>query len=489
MITEINQIELDEEIYKSISKLDKFVSLNFLGIYTINSDISNDYLQIIITILDSLENIDGLILYEKQLKRIFKKWNWVVTLYKAQKACLDFIIEDNINSIEDLFKKIISHLEEEKTLPKESVSENQLSEYYKELQNKIFDLQNRRNELEQLTVEDFYGVEKQLSYFEDTNIDFVRDKIERLLKYWSAINKTYESLSDEKKSTLFVNYFNLINEMFTEIQNSEDEEVFTIDESELSKIGNEIIKFDEDVSNKFFEKKTHKLQFSMSDGQNAYKLVEKIEALGGNIITYLSDHKYYNQNRKRIEVGKIHPVNLKFYSDVVMWDEKDRNSSLTKKTGKVCVLDISPEIMNDSNRAFELNEEKSIQIESREDIKNIKYISLNGKFYNKDKDTIYDHEFDFNEISIVDNEVMIINCKRGNYNFKLTKKNLSFEMERKEMDSSEYDKQKDEMEYNYHKIEAIISEYISQLDDQTDESVKLKGLLAKLETSRKRYMQ
>lgn len=251
MITEINQIELDEEIYKSISKLDKFVSLNFLGIYTINSDISNDYLQIIITILDSLENIDGLILYEKQLKRIFKKWNWVVTLYKAQKACLDFIIEDNINSIEDLFKKIISHLEEEKTLPKESVSENQLSEYYKELQNKIFDLQNRRNELEQLTVEDFYGVEKQLSYFEDTNIDFVRDKIERLLKYWAALNKTYESLSDEKKSTLFVNYFNLINEMFTEIQNSEDEEVFTIDESELSKIGSEIIKFDEDVSNIF----------------------------------------------------------------------------------------------------------------------------------------------------------------------------------------------------------------------------------------------
>ena len=57
------------------------------------------------------------------------------------------------------------------------------------------------------------------------------------------------------------------------------------------------------------------------------------------------------------------------------------------------------------------------------------------------------------------------------------------------MDSSEYNKQKDEMEQNYHKIEAILSEYISQLDEQTDESVKLKGLLAKLETSRKRYMQ
>ena len=488
MITEINQIELDEEIYKSISKLDKFVSLNFLGIYTINSDISNDYLQVIITILDSLENIDGLILYEKQLKRIFKKWNWVVTLYKAQKDCLDFIIEDNINSIEDLFKKIISHLEEEKTLPKESVSENQLSEYYKELQNKIFDLQNRRNELEQLTVEDFYGVEKQLSYFEDTNIDFVRDKIERLLKYWSAINKTYESLSDEKKSTLFINYFNLINEMFTEIQNSVDEEVFTIDESELLKIESEIIKFDEDVSNKFFEKKTHKLQFSMSDGQNAYKLVEKIETFGGNIITYLSDHKYYNQNRKPIEAGKIHPVNLKFYSDVVMWDEEDKYSSLTKKTGKVCVLDISPEIMNDFNCAFELNEEESIQIETGEYIKNIKYISLNRKFYDKDKDIIYVNQSCFDDITI-NNEVISVTYDREKYNFKLTKKNYSFIKDRKEMDASEYNKQKDEMEQNYHKIEAILSEYISQLDDQTDESVKLKGLLAKLETSRKRYMQ
>lgn len=488
MITEINQIELDEEIYKSISKLDKFVSLNFLGIYTINSDISNDYLQIIITILDSLENIDGLILYEKQLKRIFKKWNWVVTLYKAQKACLDFIIEDNINSIEDLFKKIISHLEEEKTLPKESVSENQLSEYYKELQNKIFDLQNRRNELEQLTVEDFYGVEKQLSYFEDTNIDFVRDKIERLLKYWAALNKTYESLSDEKKSTLFVNYFNLINEMFTEIQNSEDEEVFTIDESELSKIGSEIIKFDEDVSNIFFEKKAYILQFSMRDGQKAYKLVESVATSGGNIITYLSDHKYYNQNRNPIEVGKIHPVNLKSYSDVVMWDEKDRNSSLIKKTGKVCVLDISPEIMNDFNCAFELNEEESIQIETGEYIKNIKYISLNRKFYDKDKDIIYVNQSCFDEITI-NNEVISVIYDREKYNFKLTKKNSSSIIDRKKMDSSEYNKQKDEMEQNYHKIEAILSEYISQLDEQTDESVKLKELLAKLETSRKRYMQ
>lgn len=488
MITEINQIELDEEIYKSISKLDKFVSLNFLGIYTINSDISNDYLQIIITILDSLENIDGLILYEKQLKRIFKKWNWVVTLYKAQKACLDFIIEDNINSIEDLFKKIISHLEEEKTLPKESVSENQLSEYYKELQNKIFDLQNRRNELEQLTVEDFYGVEKQLSYFEDTNIDFVRDKIERLLKYWAALNKTYESLSDEKKSTLFVNYFNLINEMFTEIQNSEDEEVFTIDESELSKIGSEIIKFDEDVSNIFFEKKAYILQFSMRDGQKAYKLVESVATSGGNIITYLSDHKYYNQNRNPIEVGKIHPVNLKSYSDVVMWDEEDRNSSLIKKTGKVCVLDISPEIMNDFNCAFELNEEESIQIETGEYIKNIKYISLNRKFYDKDKDIIYVNQSCFDEITI-NNEVISVIYDREKYNFKLTKKNSSSIIDRKKMDSSEYNKQKDEMEQNYHKIEAILSEYISQLDEQTDESVKLKELLAKLETSRKRYMQ
>lgn len=331
-------------------------------------------------------------------------------------------------------------------------------------------------------------LENYLELFEFCNIDSVSEELENCQTLWNVFSEQYDNL---EKDPFVFEQIQIIKEMFETILIVVDESVFqsvVIDESELSKIESEIIKFDGDVSNNFFEKKTYKLQFSMSDGQNAYKLVEKMETFGGNIITYLSDHKYYNQNRKPIEAGKIHPVNLKFYSDVVMWDEEDKYSLSTKKTGKICVLDISPEIMNDFDCAFELDEEESIQIETGEYIKNIKYISLNRKFYDKDKDIIYVNQSCFDEITI-NNEVISVTYDCEKYNFKLTKKNSSFIKDRKEMDSSEYNKQKNEMEQNYHKIEAILSEYISQLDDQTDESVKIKGLLAKLETSRKRYMQ
>lgn len=472
---------MDEKALKvKVSDIEDLVFMIIKSYLKENVEIKLSTFDTLLGIVQELGRIEIPLKQGKILKRAARIWN----TFKDE--CDSSGYENNypkhmfkINQINKRF----SELTYETSVYYENLSDFDASS----TDEKIREIRN----IENRDVFDLTGTEeliKLLAYFEYVNINSKFAELEDCKESWDWILEHYSEENILVKETLLI-----IKEMFDEIiaEDLDFMDQITIDESELQELENKVKQFDDEVSKVFFEEKKemYKLQFNMEDGNDAFKLVNPINSQGGNIISYISEGKYYNQNRKPIEFNKIQPINIKFDDTEISWRETNRWGDSENKQGKICFTDIKPEIMNDTSSAFELDKEEEIRIETNEP-RNIKYISLEKKLYDRKKDSLYINQSHFHDVYILNNDEVFIKYDDEEYNFPLAKKSSSSTMNRKEMDAHEWNTQKNIIEQKYQTLENQITGNIAKLENkpESEEYNRLKALLKKLEDTQKRYL-